>query len=156
MFKSFIGLALTALVATSASAAGNTYQVSGQGMLEDGRVFAVNARIDKNGTASGQATLINQSFSGDSGHGPFRAHIDISCVNTVDGETYIGGVARSNDSTLNGEAVYFAINDDGSKLSRAFFFDGDPNTTGSPSLCQGNQAGDFPLENIVRGNITVH
>jgi hypothetical protein len=156
MKKFFVGLALAAFTATSASAAGNSFQINGQGSLTDGRVFAVNARIDQNGIVSGRATMINTAFSGDSGKGPFRAYVDISCINMDGGEIYLGGLARSNDSNLDGEAVFFAVNDTGSQLSYAYFWDGDPNTTGLPQNCAFNQAGDFPLENVVRGNITVH
>jgi len=38
-------------------------------------------------------------------------------------------------------------------ISRAFFSDDDPNTTGDPQLCQNNQVGDFPMEFIENGNI---
>ena len=155
MKKFMTGLGAIALLASPALAGSNTFHVTGQGTLNDGRVFSVNARIDKNGTATGHAVLINQAFSGDSGNGPFRAQIDISCINVLDdGEVYLGGVARSNDSTLDGEAVYFAVSDDG-RLSRAFFFDDNPATTGDPGLCQFNTAGNFPLENVIRGNIHV-
>ena len=57
------------------------------------------------------------------------------------------------------DAVYFSVQDNGEpgagvdRLSRAFFFDDDPNTTGDPQLCQNNQPGDFPMEFIESGNI---
>jgi hypothetical protein len=156
MKKLIAAIAPIALLASPAVAGGNTLHITGQGTLNDGRVFNLNARVDQDGNVSGKATLINTNFSGDSGKGPYTAHIDISCVNVLDnGDIYLGGVTtRTNDSNLN-DAVYFAVNADGSKLSRAFFFDGDPNTQGDPGLCEGNQAGDFPLEDVIRGNINV-
>jgi hypothetical protein len=37
----------------------------------------------------------------------------------------------------------------------AFFFNDDPSTAGDPALCQENVVGDFPMEPIVSGNITL-
>ncbi len=43
------------------------------------------------------------------------------------------------------------------KISRVYFYDDDPMTTGDPQLCQLNQLGDFQqvLEPIEKGNIQV-
>jgi hypothetical protein len=132
-------------------------RVSGQGTIEDGRTFSLSAVLYQDGTVKGQATLINRNFSGDSGKGPFKAHFDISCVRQLDDNTLvIGGFAnRINDANLV-DAVFFSLRDDGKDdlLSRAFFFDGDPNTTGDPSACQISSA--FPMEEVIRGNINVH
>ena len=156
MRKFVIGVAAAVLAASPALAGGNTLQISGQGTIEDGRQFVLSATVHKDGSATGHATLINRNFSAENGsNAPYIANIRISCVNVVDGEIYLGGVTTStNDPNLD-DAVYFAVSDDGNRLSRAFFFDGDPATTGDPGLCQFNQAGDFPLENVIRGNIKI-
>jgi hypothetical protein len=70
----------------------------------------------------------------------------------------IGGFTRrTNDPSLV-DAVFFAVQDNGKDdlLSRAYFWDGDPNTTGDPAACQLNQVGDFAMEDVIRGNINVH
>ena len=156
MKKVIAAIAPIALLAAPAIAAGgNTLQISGQGTLNDGRVFNLNARVDQNGNVSGHATLINHAFSGDSGKGPYTAHFDIQCAQLVGNEIYLGAeTVRTNDSNLT-DSAYFAVSTDGEWLSRAFFWDDDPTTTGDPAACQGNQAGDFPLENVIRGNINV-
>jgi len=132
--------------------------VSGQGTIQDGRTFVVNATIYADGTASGQAVLINRNFSGDKGTGPYTAHIDISCANRQGNQIFFGGeTTRTNDSGLV-DAAYFSVTDDGKSdyISRVFFFDDDPNTTGDPALCLGYRAGDFPQEEVIRGNINAH
>ena len=40
-------------------------------------------------------------------------------------------------------------------ISRVFFWDDNPATTGDPQACQYNQPGDFPMEPIENGNIQV-
>jgi hypothetical protein len=80
----------------------------------------------------------------------------------VDANTAIfgGTVKRTNDPSLV-DTVYFSVQDNGEpgagndKVSRAFFFDGDPATTGDPALCLGATLTDLPLETIVSGNINV-
>ena len=161
MRKLLISAAVLAAVATPALAAGVT-RVSGQGVLEKGRNFSVSASINADGTASGRATLINRSFSGDKGKGPYQLHVSISCAKVLDDNTVIfgGTTRRTNDSSLV-DAVYFSVQDNGQpgankdRISRAFFFDNDPATTGSPALCQGATLTDLPLETIVSGNIQV-
>lgn len=157
MRKIFAGLLGLALVASPAMAANRgDVRVSGQGTLEDGRTFALQAVLYQDGTVRGHANLINRNFSGDSGKGPYKAFIDISCVRQLDDNTVVigGFVSRTNDSNLI-DAVFFSVRDDGKDdlLSRAFFFDGDPNTTGDPALCQ--ISGAFPMEEVIRGNINV-
>ena len=97
----FAGLAGVALAAVPSIASADT-RVNGQGALYDGRTFAVSATIYPDGTATGHATLINRTFTGDKGKGPFQAHIDISCGYRVDPNTVLlGGFAtRTNDSNL--------------------------------------------------------
>jgi hypothetical protein len=149
-----LGLAMIAAPALAAKK--GDVRVSGQGTLEDGRTFNLSAILYQDGTVRGHATIINRNFSGDSGKGPFRAHIDISCVRQLDDNTLVigGFTTRTNDSNLE-DAVFFSLRDDGKNdlLSRAFFFDGDPGTTGDPSLCQISSA--FPMEEVIRGNINV-
>jgi hypothetical protein len=154
---SFIGLAL----ATSPALAANKgdVRVSGQGTIEDGRTFSVSAVLYQDGTARGQATLTNRNFSGDTGKGPYKLHIDISCVKQLDDNTVVigGFTRRTNDSSLI-DAVFFQVQDNGKDdlLSRAFFWDGDPETTGDPATCQLVNNGDFPMEEVIRGNLNVH
>jgi hypothetical protein len=155
IFASFIGLALATTPAMAAPR--GDVRISGQGTIEDGRTFSVSAVLYQDGTARGQATLTNRNFSGDSGRGPYKAHIDISCVQQLDDNTVIigGFVRRSNDSNLL-DAVFFEVQDNGKDdlLSRAYFWDGDPNTVGDPSACQ--LTSGFPMEEVIRGNINVH
>ena len=146
------------MAATPAVAAPGEVRISGQGTLNDGRIFNVQAVLYQDGTARGHATLINRNFQGTDGRGPYRAHIEISCVKQLDDNTVIiGGFAhRTNDANLV-DAVFFSVQDDGrdDRLSRAYFWDGDPATVGDPQACQLNNAGDYPLEEIIRGNFNV-
>lgn len=152
---------LTAAVATPALAALGV-DVRGQGMLDPQRTFAVSARVNADGTATGQATLVNRAFTGDSQTNPYQAHFDISCGKMLDQRTMVlGGFAnRTNDSNLK-DAAYFIVRDNGEpgggrdQISRTYFFDNDPNTTGDPMLCLLVNDGDFPLETIRNGNIQV-
>jgi hypothetical protein len=160
MKKILTGMLAIALMSTAAVAAKKgDVRVSGQGTIEDGRTFSVSAVLYQDGTARGQATLTNRNFSGDSGKGPYKLHIDISCAKQLDdGSVVIGGFTRrTNDSSLV-DAVFFQVQDNGKDdlLSRAFFWDDDPNTTGDPATCQLVNQGDFPMEEVIRGNINVH
>ena len=155
-------LAGAALVALPSVASADT-RVNGQGTYTDGRTFAVSATIYPDGTATGHATLINRSFSGDKGKGPYQSHIDISCGQRIDDHTVLlGGFAtRTNDSNLQ-DAVYFSIQDNGSpgknrdEISGAFFFDDNPATTGNPAACLLSTLADEPLNGpILRGNFTI-
>jgi hypothetical protein len=148
------------MMSSAALANPGDVRVNGQGMLNDGRTFNVNAVLYQDGTVRGHATLINTAFSGDSGRGPFRAKIDINCVQQLDDNTVIiGGFVRStNDSNLI-DSVFFAVRDDGKddKLSRAFFFDGDPTTVDTdPNRCKLTTLANTPLEEVIRGNLRVH
>jgi len=74
---------------------------------------------------------------------------------------FFGGLTRRTTDPNLVDAVYFSIEDNGEpgadndRISRAFFFDDDPNTQGDPQLCQGNVIGDFPMEEIQSGNINL-
>ena len=146
-----------AMISSPALAKPGDVRVSGQGTLNDGRTFSLSAVLYQDGTARGRATLINRNFSGDTGRGPYRAHIDISCAKQLaDGTVVIGGfVNRTNDSNLV-DAVFFSLQDNGKDdlLSRAYFFDSDPTTTGDPALCQITPA--YDMEVVIRGNLNVH
>ena len=150
-------LAAAAMLVTPIAASAELVRVNGQATLNDGRIFNVSARLDTDtNTAIGKAVLINTNFSGDSGKGPYRAIIDISCgADLGNGEYAIGGTTtRTNDSNLN-DAVFFIVSADGT-LSRAFFWDADPNTIGDPSTCAFIQSGDFgALETAIRGGLKV-
>ena len=86
--RKYLLAALAVTIATPALAALGT-SVGGQGMLEKGRTFAVSARVNADGTATGKATLINRAFSGESGNGPYQSHIDITCGKMIDNRTTI-------------------------------------------------------------------
>lgn len=150
-------LAAAAMLATPVAASAELVRVNGQATLTDGRIFAVSGRLDTvTNAASGRAVLINTNFSGDSGKGPYRAIIDISCAKDLGDGTYaIGGFAtRTNDSNLE-EAVFFVVSETGS-VTRAYFWDGDPETTGDPSTCAFIQSGDLGTpEEPIRGNVNV-
>jgi hypothetical protein len=153
--------ALFAAGSTGAQAA-NLGSASGQGTLDDGaRTFSFNAKQHADGTVSGQAQLTNRSFTGENGTSPYKLHIDISCMKSFGNTVYFGGTTkRTNDPNLV-DAVFFAVQDNGEpgkgvdKISRAFFWDDDPNTTGDPQACQNNVVSDFPLETIEKGNVQV-
>lgn len=155
-----IALAVSAAPALAQVTA--TGSAGGQGTLDQGRKFALSGKINADGTATGQATLVNRNFSGDRPNQPYQLQVDISCGKKIDERTAIfGGMTRkTNDSNLV-DAVYFSVQDNGEpgagkdKVSRAFFFDDDPATTGDPKLCLGSTLADLPLEPIASGNISV-
>lgn len=158
-------LSCAALFATGltggAQAAPSLPSANGQGILDNGaRTFSFSAQQLADGTVTGQAQLTNRSFSGDNGTSPYKLQIDISCMKSFGNTVFFGGMTRrTNDSNLV-DAAYFSVQDNGEpgkndKISRVFFFDDDPTTTGDPALCQHNVMGDFPLETIEKGNIQV-
>jgi hypothetical protein len=160
MRKALALLAGVAMTATPALARTGTIHVSGQGTIEDGRTFVVNARIEEDGTVNGKAILVNRNFSGEKGKGPYTLHVDISCAKQLDENTIIigGSTARTNDPNLV-DAVFFSVQDngsDGDQVSRAYFWDDDPATVGDPDSCQLSTLADVPLEPVERGNINVH
>ena len=158
LMAGILGLAMTTSAANATPRRGDVH-VTGQGTIQDGRTFAVNAILYQDGTARGQATLINRNFTGANGHAPYTLHIDISCAKQLsDGSVVIGGFTRrTNDPSLV-DAVFFEVQDNGKDdlESRAFFWDDDPNTIGDPAACQLVNQGDFPMEQVIRGNINVH
>lgn len=124
------------------------------------RQFSFSARRDGDGTVKGQAILHNPAFEGANGK-PYQLKIAISCMQVVGNVAIFGGTTkRTNDPNLV-DAVYFSVQDNGEpgrdrdKISRAFFFDDDPTTTGDPQACLSVLPTDFPLETIESGNIQV-
>jgi len=174
MFKTKIGKAAIFLTVTLAAAASLwaiapiLASASGEGTLfvqnDNGdvvrRQFSLSARMYPDGTAKGQAILHNPAFSGANGQ-KYYLQVDISCMKVIGNTAFFGGTTkRTNDPNLV-DAVYFSVQDNGEpgrgvdKISRAFFFDDDPNTTGDPALCQLSSNTDLPLETIDSGNINV-
>ena len=153
-----------ALVSSVPAIAATSSMVSGQGALSSDprRNFSVSAKINADGSATGHATLINKTFTGENGKAPYLLQLDIKCGKMVDANTAIfgGTIKRTNDPSLV-DTVYFSVQDNGEpgaakdKVSRAYFFDNDPATTGDPALCLGATLTDLPLETIVSGNINV-
>lgn len=124
------------------------------------RQFSLSARRYADGSVKGNAVLHNPAFETAKGQ-RYQLQVDIQCMKVVGNIALFGGLTRrTNDPNLV-DAVYFSVQDNGEpgrdrdKISRVFFFDDDPNTTGDPQLCQGNQPTDFPLETIESGNIQV-
>lgn len=144
---------------------------NGQGTLlgvdENGRTvrrnFSFSARTQSDGTVKGHATLHNPAFNGTNGNQPYMLQIDVSCLKVVGNIAYMGGtIRRTNDPSLL-DAVFFAVQDNGEpgrgvdRISRVFFFDDDPTTTGDPQGCQNlpDPTGPSPDELIESGNVQV-
>lgn len=124
------------------------------------RQFSFNAKRHRDGTVSGNAVLHNPAFSGANGNN-YQAKFDISCLKIVGNTAILGGfVRRTNDPNLF-DAAYFSVQDNGEpgrandRISGVYFFDDDPNTTGSPALCQLLGPDDLFLMPIDGGNIQV-
>jgi len=164
----FLPLLLAAFGVLGMAASASAQSASGHGTLlvlnENGdavrRQFSFSARVASDGTVKGQAMLHNPAFEGANGNN-YQLKIDITCMQVIGNVVFFGGTTRrTNDPNLV-DAVYFSVQDNGEpgrendKISSAFFFDEDPNTTGDPQLCQGNVLGDFPMNTIESGNIQV-
>ena len=157
MVSAAAAIVVPALAATSG-------QVSGQGALstDPRRNFSISAHINADGTATGRATVVNKAFTGENGKAPYLLQIDISCGKMLDDHTAIlgGTTRRTNDPSLV-DAVFFSVQDNGEPgagkdmVSRAYFWDNDPNTQGPPSACLNSTLADVPLETIVSGNLNV-
>ncbi|MFL6468823.1 MAG: hypothetical protein ACJ72Z_12765 [Pyrinomonadaceae bacterium] len=123
------------------------------------REFSFDVFVDQNGAVSGNALLVNPEFEGADLTEPFQLEMDISCMNVIGDLVFFGGTTKRTSDPNLVDAAYFSVQDDlasGSrKISQVFFFDDDPNTTGDPQLCMGNQPGDFPMEPIESGDIDV-
>jgi hypothetical protein len=134
---------------------------SGQGQVEDGRTFAFTVEIFADGTADGMAVLVNRNFSGASGTSPYKAKFEIKCAQRVGNTVVFGGTTnRTNDPNWV-DAAFFSVQDHGEpgkgvdKVSRVFFWDDNPTTTGDPMACLLTPINLFPLETIQAGNVQV-
>lgn len=155
-------LALVALLYSGSTfAAAKLPSASGQGSLGD-RKFSFNGQLldAVAGAAKGEANLINPAFSGSNPNAPYQLHIDVKCMKVVGNIAIFGGTTkRTNDPSL-ADAVFFSVQDNGEpgktdKISRVFFWDDDPDTTGDPMACLNNVVGDHPLQQITAGNVQV-
>lgn len=154
-------LLLAGLAAAPAASQSGKEQANGHGQLDSARQFSFSAQRRANGIVTGNATLVNPEFTGANGHSPYQLQIDISCMKTVGNIAIFGGTTkRTNDPSLV-DAVFFSVQDNGEpgngrdKISRAYFWDDDPNTQGDPQACQLTGPTDLPLETIGAGNIQV-
>ena len=156
------------ILADNSAAQNNQESASGHGTIivqdENGRdvrrQFSFNARRDRNGNVTGKAVLHNPAFSGANGN-HYQAHFDISCMRIYGNIAVLGGfVRRTNDPNLI-DAAYFSVQDNGEpgknndRISGVYFFDDDPDTTGSPALCEFIGPNDLPTTPIDGGNIQV-
>jgi hypothetical protein len=167
----FLGVMFTmgvSLFYPTANAAPPTPAANGHGTLFDGtapnghpyrRQFSFSARTRSDGTVTGHAVLHNPAFEGANGNQPYMLQVDISCMKVIGNIAFFGGTTRRTTDPNLVDAVFFSIQDNGNpgagndRLSRAFFWDDDPTTTGPPEACQNNLVGDFPMETIEAGNI---
>jgi hypothetical protein len=175
MRKSIVALSVAlalviAMSATVALAVTPQESASGHGALRttdpDGksklRQFTFNAQRQADGTVTGHAVLINPAFTGENGHSPYQLHVDISCLRIVGNIAIMGGTTRKTNDPSLVDAVFFSVQDNGEgkdaprdRISRVFFWDDDPTTTGDPQACLLTGPADFPLEEIENGNIQV-
>ena len=157
-----LGAAALGLCGTTAAYAAQTESASGAGALNSGqRHFSFSAKRNADGTVTGQAQLTSRVFTGANGTSPYKLHLDISCMKRSGDTVFFGGTVKSTNDPNLVDAAFFAVQDNGEpgkgvdKLSRVFFWDEDPDTTGDPGACQYNKFDDFPLETIETGNIQV-
>jgi hypothetical protein len=166
-------LLLTLFVLTFMSAAAApafAQSASGHGTLQAGvapnghtyrRQFTFSARTASDGTVSGNAVLVNPEFDGPTGNQPYLLQIDISCMEVYGNVAVFGGMTRRTNDPELVDAVFFTVEDNGQpgayndRISRAYFWDDDPTTTGDPQACQNTSADAFPLEQIIAGNISL-
>lgn len=152
------------VVTIKTAAVGSRESANGHGALinDDGskRQFTFSAQRMPNGSVKGQATLHNPAFTGANGQ-KYQLQLDITCMKVYGNIAVFGGLTRrTNDPNLV-DAAFFSVQDNGEPgngvdtISRVFFWDDDPNTTGDPQACQLIGPADFPLETIETGNIQV-
>ena len=110
---------------------------------------------------TGQAQLVNRSFTGTDGPAPYRLHVEITCMKRYDNRVVLGGTTKSTNDLGLIDAVFFTVEDNGEpgagvdEISRTYFWDDIPGTTGDPQACELNGPQDFPTEPIEGGNIQV-
>ena len=124
------------------------------------RQFSFSARRLADGSVRGNAVLHNPAFETEEGQ-RYQLQVNITCLRVVGNVAIFGGTTRrTNDPNLV-DAVFFSVQDNGEpgrdrdRISRVFFWDDDPTTTGDPQACQVTGPTDFPLEAIESGNIQV-
>ena len=155
--------------ATASATSAPELTASGRGVFSAGdradgtviqREFSFTAHVRKDGRVEGTGMLYSPA-EGSANNQPYMLQVDISCMNVVGDVVFFGGSThRTTDPRLS-DAVYFSVQDNGEPgvekdtMSRVYFFDDDPNTTGDPGLCMGNRLGDFPMEAIISGEINV-
>ena len=161
---------LTAIWFAGTTSADAVSWANGSGSLSNGtapngrpykRQFSFSARTLDDETVTGNAILHSAFDDGAHGNQPYALQIDISCMRVEGNVAFFGGTTqRTTDPNLV-DAVYFSIEDNGQpganndRLSLAYFYDDDPNTTGDPQLCQQIPLGYFPMETINSGNISL-
>jgi hypothetical protein len=149
--------------ALTPASAGVTESASGQGTLDAGmRHFSFNAKRLADGSVTGEAELTNKAFQGVNGVSPYKFHMEVTCMRSYpDNIVVIGGTTKSTNDPNLVDVAFFTVQDNGEpgagvdKISRVFFWDDDPTTTGDPQACDMTAADAFPLETIQQGNIQV-
>ena len=153
-------------IVSPALAGGTIESATGHGTLDDGaRQFSFNAKRHADGTVSGQAQLVNTLFAGtEDSPAPYRLHLDITCMKRYGNIVVLGGTTKSTNDPNLVDAAFFSVQDNGEpgstgepvdEISRVYFWDTDPQTTGDPQACEMTLADDFPREPIESGNIQV-
>jgi hypothetical protein len=160
-------LVISGLIATVKTTAQDRQSANGHGALPTIRAsngkpakrqFTFSARRNPDGTASGNAVLHNPAFEVNGQN--YQLQVEITCLRIVGNIAIMSGLTRrTNDPNLV-DVVSFTAQDNGEpgkndRISRAFFFDDDPNTVGDPQVCQNTGPNDYPLEQIENGNIQV-
>ena len=170
LLASFAAIVMAALWTMTPSSTAQTARESANGhgtllvLNEQGeavrRQFSFSAQRRADGTVTGNAVLHNPAFTVDNGQ-HYQLQISISCMKVYGNIAVFGGTTRrTNDPSLV-DAVFFSVQDNGDpgrdrdKISRVFFWDDDPTTTGDPQACLVTGPADFPLETIESGNIQV-
>jgi len=155
-------LATTTIVLRSTSAAAAKRSANGHGtiLLQDTegrtvrRQFSFSARINSDGSVSGNAIIHNPSFDP-----KYNAQFDITCLKIVGNRASFGGsVRKTTDPVFNDEfdAAFFTVFDNGEPgngndtISEIFF-----DNVVEPSACQFIGADDFPQIPIESGSVQV-
>ena len=152
-------LATTTIVLRSTSAAAAKRSANGHGtiLLQDTegrtvrRQFSFSARINSDGSVSGNAIIHNPSFDP-----KYNAQFDITCLKIVGNRASFGGsVRKTSDPVFNDEfdAAFFTVFDNGNHddtISEIFF-----DNVVEPSACVFIGADDFPQIPIESGSVQV-
>jgi hypothetical protein len=153
----FLGVLAAGVFVTVAIAASGD-KANGHGTLDGNRQFSFSATEHADGTVTGHAVLHNPNYQVDGKN--YQLQLDITCMRVYGNIAVFGGTTkRTNDPNLV-DAAFFSVQDNGEpgkndRISRVYFWDDDPNTTGDPQACQLTGPSDFPLEQIEKGNIQV-